>query len=370
MTGHLFINGRFLTQRVTGVQRFALETLLALDKLLSMPHAGADRPMSVVVLAPPGATTLALQNIELRCVGPLTGHAWEQWTLPARTGRAPLLSFCPTGPLLKREQVVTIHDAAVRVVPESYSRKFRIWYKISLPALVRRTPWVMTVSNFSKSELVRHFGAVDERIRVTGEGWQHMAKLPMAPSAVARNGLTPRGYVLAVSSLSPHKNFAVVARALRRLAQQQCAVQVAVAGAVDRTVFGAADLGGGGPLKLLGYVSDSELRSLYESAAAFVFPSLYEGFGLPPLEAMSAGCPVIASNAGAIPEVCGNAAAYFDPTNDEELAALIRRILSSADEREQLIRRGRERLRHYSWEQTARAYLALIEEWLGRSPVK
>ena len=356
----LYINGRFLGQRLTGVQRYATETLLALDGVLHA--AGAARPFDAVVLAPPGTPGPALRAIEFRCVGPLRGHLWEQVTLPLVTRGSWLLGFCPTGPLLKGAQVVTIHDAAVYRVPESYSRLFRTWYKFLLPRLARRSAAVMTVSDFSKSELIATLGVPAEHVRVSGEGWQHLERIPAEPSVLSRHGLTPRGYVLAVSSLAPHKNFRVVARALEHL--QGCSLPVVVAGAVDDRVFDGASQAALGSLKRLGYVSDEELRALYEQAALFVHPSSYEGFGIPPLEAMASGCPVLASSAGALPEVCGDAALYFRPDDPVELAALIRRLASDPAERAALVQRGYERVRAHSWLGTAQRHLAVLDELL------
>lgn len=358
MKTKVFINGRFLQQRTTGVQRYAQETLAALDAALaSSPHQSA---FEVVVLAPEGTPAPVLRAIGFERVGPFSGHLWEQTTLLAATRGQLLLSFGPTGPLLKKQQVVTIHDAAVHVVPQAFSRPFRAWYKLLLPVLVRRTPAVMTVSEFSKRELVRCFGAKEDEVSVSGEGWQHVERMPPDAEVLARHGLVRGKYVLAVSSLTPHKNFAVVAEAVRLLGDSE--VRVVVAGATADGVFGAVDARSFDALKLVGYVSDAELSALYENAAAFVFPSLYEGFGLPPLEAMAHGCPVIAARAAAIPEVCGDAALYFAPSDAAELARLMWRLFSSPEERARYAERGRACLARHSWSAAARAHLSLLNQ--------
>lgn len=356
----LYINGRFLGQRLTGVQRYALETLIALDEMLS--NAGSARPFDAVVIAPSGTRSPALRSVGFRCVGPFHGHVWEQLTLPIVTRGSWLLSFCPTGPLLKSAQVVTIHDAAVYRVPESYGWLFRAWYKFLLPRIVRRSAVVMTVSEFAKSELIATLEVPAGHVRVSGEGWQHLERFRPQPSVLAAHGLSSKGYILAVSSLAPHKNFRVIARALEHL--HDCGLPVVVAGAVDPRVFDGASEGALGSLKLLGYVSDEELRALYEHAAMFVHPSSYEGFGIPPLEAMASGCPVVASSAGAIPEVCGDAAVYFRPDDPLELARLIRRLASDHAEREALVQRGYDRLRAHSWAGAACCHFDVVEELL------
>lgn len=363
-TPAVFVNGRFLEQRVTGVQRFALEVLRALDELLEAEPSSRSIPVTLVV--PQGARSIPLRRISVRTLGPLHGHAWEQCTLPAATRGVPLLGFGPTGPLAKRNQVVTIHDAAVRATPESYGKRFRALYGLLLPALVRRSPLVMTVSEFSRRELVRHYGAREDRVRVTGEGWEHMFRVAGDSRILERHDLKPRRYFLAVSSVTPNKNFGLIARALATL-PAGAGIEVAVAGAVDSRTFAQARLPRGDAMRWLGYVTDGELRALYENATGFIFPSLYEGFGLPPLEAMAMGCPVVCSNAASLPEVCGEAAMYFDPSDAAALATLMRRLMSNEEERDKLVRLGHERLVRYTWSAAAKVYLSLIREWANRA---
>jgi glycosyltransferase involved in cell wall biosynthesis len=359
MRAKIFVNGRFLSQRRTGVQRYAYETLRALDALLVERFKRGPPDLEVCVLAPPDAPPIELEAMSYERVGPLTGNAWEQLTLPWMSRAGLLVSFAPTGPIFKRQQIVTIHDAAVHVVPEAFSWKFRAWYRVLMPLLARRGPCVMTVSEFSKAELIRHFGARPGSVRVSGEGHEHVLQTAADPGVLVKHGLRRGRYVLAVGSLTPHKNFAVIARAFARLRDVE--FDVAVAGALDRDVFGHIDLGALSTLKLLGPVSDAELRALYEGAAAFVYPSLYEGFGIPPLEAMALGCPVIASRAGAIPEVCGEAALYFAPHDDERLSLLIRRVVADPSLRRRLVARGREQVQRHRWSEAARSHLAALQ---------
>jgi len=352
MHREIFVNGRFLTQRTTGVQRYALETLLALDALLA---SGEAPQLKFTLLAPRGTQAPPLEHIQFRCAGTFSGNAWEQLSLPLLTRGSWLLSFGPTGPIAKKHQVVTMHDAAVYAVPRAFSWKFRAWYKALLPLLAHRIPLVMTVSEFSKSELARHCRIASERLRVAGGAWQHVRRLSSDASILEEHGLRPNGYVLAVSSVTPHKNFGVIVDAITRLAEID--VSVAVAGAVNHEVFGRTDLRSRKAVKLLGYVDDQQLRALYEGAAAFVYPSLYEGFGLPPLEAMALGCPVIASNAASIPEICGDAVLYFPPRDADALARAIERVVVDGRLRSELIAKGRARIQHFSWTACARQHL-------------
>ncbi|HEY6881371.1 MAG TPA: glycosyltransferase family 1 protein [Polyangiales bacterium] len=361
-TPRVYINGRFLSQKQTGVQRYAHETLQALDKLLA--SGCARTPLEVCLLAPAGATLPSLRAIDARTVGPFTGNLWEQVTLPLHAHDGVLWSFGPTGPVVRANQAVTIHDANVRVVPQTYSRAFRAWYGVTMPVLARRCQ-VITVSEFSRAEVARHFGAPFEHIRVSGEGWQHAARVEPDYGVLAKHGLTSGRYVLAVSSVTPHKNFAVIERALARLADAN--IQVVVAGDVNPRIFEALPARSLESVALVGYVTNAELRALYEHACVFAYPSLYEGFGLPPLEAMACGCPVIAANAASMPEVCGDGAWYFSPHDDAELARLIRRVVSDPAARQTLIRRGQAQLARHSWEAAARIHLAAIESRVAAS---
>jgi glycosyltransferase involved in cell wall biosynthesis len=363
----LFINGRFLTQRVTGVQRYAREVLLALDARL----LDRDRwPIDVILLVPPGSEAPPLAHIEVRQVGRGSGHLWEQTSLAWHARRGFLLGFGATGPLLRLgHQAVTVHDAAVYAVPGAFSRRFRAWYRLCMTAMARANPVTMTVSEFSATELQRHLGMPRRRLRVTGAGWQHIRRTKPDPAIIETLGVEPGKYFLAVGSQSLHKNFAVIGRALRDLEDQGLdrSIRLVVVGGRDPRVFGREGPRDVGDILPAGYVSDASLRALYQHAAAFIFPSLYEGFGLPPLEAMAEGCPVICARSAALPEVCGDAALYFDPTDPGELAEAMMRIQDHRDTRSDLRRRAEAVLRRHSWSEVAAVHLeALASHLSGR----
>jgi glycosyltransferase involved in cell wall biosynthesis len=360
----IYINGRFLTQRTTGVQRYGRETLMALDELLLEQSSGEPQWS---LLVPPDAEAPSLQAIDVRRVGRLRGHAWEQLELAIAARRGLLWSFGPTGPLLVRRQVVTMHDAAVYRVPEGFSTQFRAVYSLFMPILARSTPLTMTVSEFSKAELGRTIGLRPERCCVSGEGHEHVFRARADTRILAKHGLRPRRYVLAVSSVTPYKNFELVARALQLLGNAD--FQVVVAGATNERVFGELGTQSLRQLKLVGYVSDDELRALYENAGLFVFPSRYEGFGLPPLEAMALGCPVIAARAAAIPEVCGDGARYFSPDDPAELAQLVQSLMTQPGELDRLRKHGRAQVERHRWAAAARAHLQAAQRVLGEATV-
>ena len=353
----VIFNGRFLAQRGTGVQRYARETLQAIDFLLP-GLAGAG--LEFVLAAPAAAQPPPLKNIRFVKLPGLRGHLWEQVALPLFADDDLLVNFSYSGPLAKRHQIITLHDATVRAMPGCFSRRYR-WVQDALIAgLQRRVSAIMTVSSFSARELASRYG-ISRRITVGREGWSHaVAHGPHAP-VLARHGLEARRYLLLVGSLKPNKNLEVVASALSRAPVPWT---VAVAGAADERIF----RGTRQPnthLKLLGYVPDEDLGALYANADWLLFPSLYEGFGLPALEAMANGCPVIAANAGALPEVCGDAALYFDPRDPAALAALLAGPARDDAVRERLRRAAIGRLTHYTWTANARIVLGEILAALG-----
>jgi glycosyltransferase involved in cell wall biosynthesis len=350
----VYINGRFLTQRVTGIQRYARETLRELDRALIETPASRQR---WVLLAPKNTVFPLLERIECRNVGHLSGHLWEQLELPRFSRDGLLLSFCSTGPLFKRRQMITVHDASVWRVPEAFSWRFRLWYRIVIRSVVARAPRTLAVSDFTAAEIVRWFGGDRDRICVTTEGWQHLARYESDPSILDTHGLAKGRYVLAVSSPTPNKNFELVLRAASEL--QSEGLQFAIAGAADPRVF-AAKLVQGRELKHLGYVSDAQLKALYEHALCFVFPSRYEGFGIPPLEAMSCGCPVVAAGIEAVREVCGDAAQYFDPSDHRTLAQQIRALARSEGERSRMRTLGLNRAQGFSWKVAAERSLTAV----------
>ncbi len=355
----VYINGRFLSQRTTGVQRYALEVLLALDALLA---AESRAEHTWTLLVPRGVSAPKLDAVAVREVGFLRGHAWEQLELPLAARDGLLWSFGPTGPLWVRNQVVTMHDAAVYRVAESFGRAFRAWYRSSMPLLARRIAHTMTVSEFSRAELHAAIGLSPTSCTVSGEGHEHALRVPADGAILQRHALEPGRYVLAVSSIAPHKNFGLLVDALRFLGEVD--FQIVIAGSANARIFG--ELGANlERIKLLGYVSDAELRALYENAGLFVFPSRYEGFGLPPLEAMVHTCPVLAARAGALPEVCGEGARYFSPDDPRELASLITELMSSPRERAALAARGSRELDRHRWSNAAGAHLAVARRLLS-----
>jgi glycosyltransferase involved in cell wall biosynthesis len=351
------INGRFLTQTITGVQRCAVELVQALDRQL-WSSAELRSRYQVRLLAPRQQEhRLELHHIPILPVGRFKGHAWEQFELPVYSRRSLLVSLCNTAPLALRG-VVMVHDAAVFVVPQAYSRTFAAWYRSLIPRLGRRSLSILTVSRFSQGELVRHAGIPADKIHVISLGAEHILRAPGDPGILTKIGVEPCRFILAVGSRSPHKNLGAVTSALARLGSD--GLPLVVAGGANSRIFARADASDGAIQ--VGYVNDRELRALYENAACFVLPSLYEGFGLPALEAMACGCPAVVARAGSLPEVCGDAVLYCDPRDPEQIASSIRLLLQEPGRRHELRDRGTARARCFDWDHAATALLRIIDQ--------
>lgn len=357
----IFINGRFLTQAITGVQRFALETVRALDALLE--KGGLDAGLIFEILVPHDVP-YRFSRIPVTTRPVLRGHAWEQVTLPLACRNGVLINLCNTAPVAKRRQAVVIHDASVIAAPLAYSATFRRSYQLLFQLLRWAGVQTLTVSAFSRAELSRHCGFSIRERDVLFEGAEHILDVPADAQALTRWGLRQSEFVLAVGSRHANKNFATLLKAIELLPPGQ--FDVVIAGGANRNVFeGGAALPAW--VKQVGFVSDETLRALYEAAGCFVFPSLYEGFGLPVLEAMKCGCPVIASKAAAIPEICGPAALYFDTLDAADLSVQISRMMLDPALRAELSSRGRHQADRFQWELTAHRLIASMSGLAGRS---
>lgn len=361
----LYINGRFLVQRQTGVQRFAQEVVRAIDA--GVGGGGSAWPGGEIVLVTPAgvATPPWLRAIRHVAAGRMgRGYAWEQFDLPRLAGDGVLLNLCNLAPLAKRREVVVLHDATTKACPDAFSRAFRLAYVVLVPLICRRADQLATVSKFSRVELARWYRIDQARLAVCSEGAEHILAEPADGAVLDRIGLRERRYFLAVGMGPANKNAPLLLAASRRAALPDTAL--VLTGRRSARVHGAAVADVPPGVVHAGHVPDAELRALYENALALVYPSAYEGFGLPPVEAMACGCPVIASDQAALREVGGDAVCRV-PTGDvEALAAALARVGGDAGYRALLSERGRVRARRFRWSATADLLLAQCRAAAGQ----
>jgi glycosyltransferase involved in cell wall biosynthesis len=332
MSAPVVIDARAAVRReIGGVERVAREMTALLPRVA---------PGRYRVAAPPAA------------LAHRAGHLWEQLLLPALPAR---VVYCPAvlGPVVSRRNVVCIYDAASLRRPEWYSRSYVAYQRRLLPALARRARLVITASEFGRGEVVELLGADPERTKVVSLGVGPEFS-PDADAAAARAALGLEGrYVLTVGSMIARKNFAALEPAADALRRE--GIELVAAGS-GRGYMRAES----SPVRELGYVSQALLPGLYAGAEAFVLPSLYEGFGLPVLEAMASGVPVVASNRGSLPEVCGSAALLVDPGDADAIAEAVLAAVGDA----RMGEAGLARAHPFTWERTARETDALISSLL------
>ncbi|CAN5346637.1 hypothetical protein BH09ACT5_BH09ACT5_20350 [soil metagenome] len=332
----LLINGKWLGSRQSGMQRYAGEVA---RRILD------QRPGARVVVPANGVLPEWLPADRV-VRSRLSGVPFEQIELPWRARGATLLNLAGAAPLVKRDQLVVMHDAAPARFPQTFSRRFVAWYSVMNRVLSRRARHLATVSEFSRGELADVLGV--DRFAVAGNGHEHLVGLGSEP-------LRREPYVLCVGNLTPNKNLVPVVAELAA-----AGIRVVVVGAGGASSVYARQAGLDIPgVELAGRVDDDELAALLRGATALVFPSLYEGFGLPIVEAQALGCPVIASTSASIPEVAGDGALYFDATRPAEAVALVRSL--DDDTRSALVERGRENVARFTWGATAGALLAQVD---------
>lgn len=351
----LLVNGRYTNQKLTGVQRYAFEITRRLS-------------LSIRVICPPFIVPEYKYLKDIIIIDPLgkfankwgLGHMWEQLALPRWVGKKDLLwSPCGSGPLAVKNQVVTIHDIATLEHPEWFNPWFAKWYSFLIPRLVRAVKKVIVVSEYTKIRLSEMTGVSPEKIEVIYNGIdERFSPKSKEEISIAQKllSLPSDKYILSLSSLEPRKNLHRLLEAWNIICHKLPKdIWLVLAGGKGKsTVFKNLSFDSLPPrVYFTGYIPDEHLPALYSGAIAFAYVSLYEGFGLPPLEAMACGVPVITSNITSIPEVVGDAAILVNPYDVEEIADSIYKLIDDATFRERLKLTGLNRAKSFSWDKTA-----------------
>lgn len=300
----VIVNGRFLLHKITGVERYAREILLELDKLI--------QPGEIEIAIPPEAKDVSnYKNIKTVRVGKFNNRLWEHISFPmyVKKQKAISLNLCNVAPL-SSPGIVCIHDMKIKAHPEFFSRKFKLWYEILFKNETSRAKKIITVSEFSKKEIIKYYKVPEEKIFVIPNAWQHYERIGFDENTLSKYGLKKNCFYFAMGSMDPNKNF----KWIEEKAKEKPFDTFAIAGSINEKVF-AEGVGFECPpnMKLLGFISDEEAKTLMRDCKAFLFPSIYEGFGIPPLEAMSAGCKkIIVSDTEVMHEIFGDSVIYLN----------------------------------------------------------
>jgi glycosyltransferase involved in cell wall biosynthesis len=321
MTREIVINGRFLSRRITGVERHGREIIqLFRDNY----------------------------RLEKTRLNGITGHAWEQFILPTKLGpNSVLWSPANTGSLFVHNQALTIHDLSPLEHPEWFQTSFAAWYRLLLPILAKRVQMVFTPSEHVKRKITARFSLAN--VVVAPNGVDTGVFNPNARFDIS--GL-PEKYILFVGSIQPRKNLRALIKAWLEIWHEFNDTWLVIAGERG-DVFRDEQFPGSERIRFLNYVPDEYLPGLYAKAILFVLPSLDEGFGIPALEAMACGTPVMVSDGGALPEVIGDAGMIFKLSEPDGLSLRLRECLKDKDLRLFLKGKGMVRVKSFSWQQTA-----------------
>jgi len=372
------LDGYPLVWPKAGVAHYTLELALELARLAPAHSFELIAPAAY----PPEILEQINQAPNLRAVSVKTNLITRRWWvigLPAYVRSAGLDLFHGTNyevPLRSRERnVLTVHDLSVFSYPETHDRRIGRRARRRLPIMIRSAARIITPTEAVKGELVERFALDPDIVTVTPEAprkiFQPMTGVETA-AARRRLGISD-DFILFVGTIEPRKNLDTLLMAYIYLFQKtRHRPQLVVAGPKGWLTDGFDELLESAKrhkrLRYLGYIGDDDLRALYSSCKAFISPSLYEGFGLPPLEAMACGAPVIASRIAAHVETLGAHAHLVEPIDKQELAEVIAALLENPNERERMSRSGLEHAARFSWAETAKLTLRVYDELLQATP--
>ena len=341
----MIINARFLTQPITGVQRYAIELALRIKVL----------DQNIQFIAPKNIIHKELaEKLEVKIIGKGIGYFWEQIELPLylkKIGSPLLINLANIAPIFYTHKITTIHDIAFVKFSKGFHWKFKIIYKFLMPLVVKTSKKIITISQFSKKEIIDYYHINPGKIEVIYNG--------IDARFVPKARKLQEKYILGVSTLDLRKNFRGLIEAYLKINKPN--FKLYIIGEKSNT-FKGTELLKNENIVFLGRVSDEDLVQYYSDALAYIYPSFYEGFGFPPLEAMACGTAVIVSSTSSLPEVCADAAIYCNPYNIDDIKEKIEFVLNDDNLRIELIDCGLEHAKRFSWEESAKKHLKVFEK--------
>lgn len=340
-----FINGLFFSQRTTGVHRFARQLLAEIDKI--------SQKDEIQILIPRGTIVPQYENIKVVECGRHHGLYWEQFDFPffLMKQHGVGVNLCNSQPLI-RPGVICIHDVAYKTHPEYFKTlhgKMSVaWHKLVYHiAAVSKFP-IITVSYFSKYSIIDTYHIDPKRIHVISNGWQHVKDIKSDDRVLERFSLNEKNYYFTLGNINYNKNTKWVIEYAHKHPDETFVLSGI------RVKNSDIDIDHVKNVKWLGYLSDSEIVALYKHCKAFIFPSIHEGFGIPPMEALSQGAKVIVANTTCLPEIYQGSAIYIDPYNTNvDLDVLLQTV--KVDDAESVLER-------YSWEKSAKKLYNLLKK--------
>lgn len=338
----IVVNARFLTQKLTGVQRFAIEISLELSKIINN---------EIIFVTPYNIQQKDYaKQLNAQVIGSHTGHIWEQIDLPFylnKKGKPLLINLANVAPIFYQNKISTIHDIAYLNYPQTFNKKFLYAYKFLIPKIIKSSKHIITVSEFSKQEICKAYHVNTKKISVIYNAVNKKF------TYIENKTLKSEKYFLAVSSLNYRKKFSAVLQAFNQYCQLNKENKLYIIGDIKNENFKEIDIKGSinNPrIKFLGRVSDEELTLYYSNAIGFIYPSIYEGFGIPPLEAQNCNCPILISNIPSLKEVFQNSALYCNPYDIKDI---VKGIILLSQNSNSNIDKGIINTKRFSWNKSA-----------------
>ena len=361
------INGDFTGLNPTGVARYGGEVVQALDALAAEGHP-LTRDLDMTLVAPREPRELALRAMAVKIVPeflrPRLPQFWVQAQLPWHV-RGGLVSLCNLAPVAIRRHIACIHDLHTFTMPESYDRGFRLAHKMILPMLGRRARFITTVSEHSRDQMIQYRVAPAEKIVVAYNGADHAGRWDASKSKFEYGN---RPFALCLGQRQKYKNVELILKIAAPL--DAIGLDIYIAGDIGEEALPLPPGGMPRNVRLLGRVSDEDLARVLDGAVCFLFPSRIEGFGLPAVEAMTRSCPVVASSAPCMPEICAEGALYAGPDDPVGWVDAVRHLCGDEHFRRKQGEKGRLRAMRYTWRGVAEVYLELMSRIDMESPAR